>query len=140
MRFCKDALWVSYLILKIFFFRNLKIASQIFANFIFWQDENLTWSDTNPDFTFCFKQSVLIWIPCGFLWLYSIIDIRRRYKSHFSDIPWSWLNVSRLLGIFLLICLSITDWWLLISSRKDREIFGVQLLSSKIKTTTFVNI
>ncbi|XP_018091823.1 multidrug resistance-associated protein 1 isoform X2 [Xenopus laevis] len=34
----------------------------------FW-DSNLTWYTENPDFTKCFQNTVLIWIPCIYLWL-----------------------------------------------------------------------
>ncbi|KAE8579699.1 hypothetical protein XENTR_v10024156 [Xenopus tropicalis] len=33
----------------------------------FW-DSNLTWYTENPDFTKCFQNTVLIWIPCIYLW------------------------------------------------------------------------
>lgn len=33
------------------------------------QDWNLTWHTENPDFTQCFQNTVLIWIPCMYLWV-----------------------------------------------------------------------
>ncbi|XP_063200107.1 multidrug resistance-associated protein 1 isoform X1 [Chroicocephalus ridibundus] len=33
----------------------------------FW-DWNLTWHTENPDFTLCFQNTVLVWIPCIYLW------------------------------------------------------------------------
>ncbi|XP_071976750.1 multidrug resistance-associated protein 1-like isoform X2 [Engystomops pustulosus] len=33
----------------------------------FW-DANLTWYTENPDFTKCFQNTVLVWIPCIYLW------------------------------------------------------------------------
>ncbi|XP_054066663.1 multidrug resistance-associated protein 1 isoform X5 [Rissa tridactyla] len=33
----------------------------------FW-DWNLTWHTENPDFTLCFQNTVLVWIPCVYLW------------------------------------------------------------------------
>uniref|UniRef100_A0A8C9U3C7 Multidrug resistance-associated protein 1 n=1 Tax=Scleropages formosus TaxID=113540 RepID=A0A8C9U3C7_SCLFO len=32
-------------------------------------DWNLTWHTLNPDFTRCFQNTVLIWVPCVYLWL-----------------------------------------------------------------------
>ncbi|KFQ30724.1 Multidrug resistance-associated protein 1, partial [Merops nubicus] len=32
-------------------------------------DWNLTWHTENPDFTQCFQNTVLVWIPCIYLWL-----------------------------------------------------------------------
>ncbi|XP_014108153.1 PREDICTED: multidrug resistance-associated protein 1 isoform X1 [Pseudopodoces humilis] len=34
----------------------------------FW-DWNLTWHTEDPDFTPCFQNTVLVWIPCIYLWL-----------------------------------------------------------------------
>ncbi|XP_075686275.1 multidrug resistance-associated protein 1-like isoform X2 [Rhinoderma darwinii] len=34
----------------------------------FW-DANITWYTENPDFTKCFQNTVLVWIPCIYLWL-----------------------------------------------------------------------
>ncbi|XP_044159893.1 multidrug resistance-associated protein 1-like isoform X2 [Bufo gargarizans] len=34
----------------------------------FW-DVNVTWYTDNPDFTKCFQNTVLVWIPCIYLWL-----------------------------------------------------------------------
>ncbi|OWK61874.1 Multidrug resistance-associated protein 1 [Lonchura striata] len=34
----------------------------------FW-DWNLTWHTEDPDFTLCFQNTVLVWIPCIYLWL-----------------------------------------------------------------------
>ncbi|XP_025062209.1 multidrug resistance-associated protein 1 isoform X4 [Alligator sinensis] len=33
------------------------------------QDWNLTWHTENPDFTQCFQNTVLIWVPCIYLWV-----------------------------------------------------------------------
>ncbi|KAM5227272.1 multidrug resistance-associated protein 1 isoform 2-T2 [Ctenodactylus gundi] len=41
----------------------------------FW-DWNVTWHTSNPDFTKCFQNTVLMWVPCCYLWacfpLYSV--------------------------------------------------------------------
>ncbi|XP_067675078.1 multidrug resistance-associated protein 1-like [Haliotis asinina] len=34
-------------------------------------DTNLTWYNTWPHFTDCFQSTVLVWVPCGWLWLSS---------------------------------------------------------------------
>ncbi|XP_074237717.1 multidrug resistance-associated protein 1 isoform X7 [Saimiri boliviensis] len=31
-------------------------------------DWNLTWYTSNPDFTKCFQNTVLVWVPCFYLW------------------------------------------------------------------------
>ncbi|KAF5918368.1 hypothetical protein HPG69_011808 [Diceros bicornis minor] len=30
---------------------------------------NVTWNTSNPDFTKCFQNTVLVWVPCSYLWL-----------------------------------------------------------------------
>ncbi|KAJ7416043.1 ATP binding cassette subfamily C member 1 [Willisornis vidua] len=38
--------------------------------FVWWlNDWNLTWHTEDPDFTPCFQNTVLVWIPCAYLWL-----------------------------------------------------------------------
>lgn len=108
-------------------------------NIQFFQKGNDTWSGGELDITTCFKQSVLIWAPCSFLWLYSFIDIRRRYKSRFSDIPWSFLNVSKSLMVILLISLSVTEFWMMISVRLEEAVYPVHLVSARVKIATFVS-
>ncbi|XP_043350056.1 multidrug resistance-associated protein 1 isoform X3 [Dermochelys coriacea] len=34
----------------------------------FW-DWNLTWHTENPDFTKCFQNTILVWVPCIYLWV-----------------------------------------------------------------------
>lgn len=36
---------------------------------VFPQDWNLTWYTQHPDFTPCFQNTVLAWIPCLYLWV-----------------------------------------------------------------------
>nr|XP_037846032.1 translation initiation factor IF-2-like [Chlorocebus sabaeus] len=31
-------------------------------------DWNVTWYTSNPDFTKCFQNTVLVWVPCFYLW------------------------------------------------------------------------
>ncbi|XP_042683721.1 multidrug resistance-associated protein 1 isoform X3 [Centrocercus urophasianus] len=33
------------------------------------KDWNLTWHTENPDFTQCFQNTVLVWVPCIYLWV-----------------------------------------------------------------------
>lgn len=57
----------------------------------FW-DANITWYTENPDFTKCFQNTVLVWIPCIYLWLcfpFYILYLQRNDQgyirmSHFN--------------------------------------------------------
>ncbi|KAI0216074.1 Multidrug resistance-associated protein 1 [Lamellibrachia satsuma] len=53
----------------------------------FW-DSNLTWYTTNPDVTQCFQNTVLLWVPCG--WLVLVAPFYMYYMSKvrvFSVLP-----------------------------------------------------
>lgn len=50
---------------------------------------------------------MLVWVPCGFLFLFSLLDYKRRENSRSRDIPWTILNGAKFLITFLLICSTI---------------------------------
>lgn len=82
---------------------------------------------------------MLIWVPCLYLWLFSIIDLRRRSRSRRSDIPWSFLNLSKLVITVLLVCLSIVDLSMMFAIAVGEDIYDVQYVSIGIKLVTFVS-
>lgn len=38
-------------------------------------DSRLTWDTPDPDPSVCLQKSILIWLPCGFLWLLAPIQV-----------------------------------------------------------------
>lgn len=108
--------------------------------YIHFQNPDLLWVENNPNLTICFKQTILIWVPCLFLWLFSGLDIMWRMKSRYSDIPWSFINLSKFLIIILLVALSITDLVILLSMVENEDVFPVQFVTIGIKIATFVSI
>ncbi|XP_072838914.2 multidrug resistance-associated protein 1 [Pogona vitticeps] len=67
----------------------------------FW-DWNLTWYTENPDFTPCFQNTVLVWIPCIYLWAcfpFYFVSLRNRNKGY---IQMSHLNKAKTAIGFLL--------------------------------------
>lgn len=85
----------------------------------------------------------MIWGPCAFLFLFSIIDIYVRLKSRYSDIPWSFLNISKSIVLFLLICLTFYDMAMILSLWSNDEgivIYDVQVVSVSVKAATFVSL
>uniref|UniRef100_A0A182Y9Z9 ABC-type glutathione-S-conjugate transporter n=2 Tax=Anopheles stephensi TaxID=30069 RepID=A0A182Y9Z9_ANOST len=74
----------------------------------FW-DEEFVWDIDNPNLTFCFQRVILQWVPCAFLFVFSIYDILKITESRYRDIPWNWYNLSKMLVIFLLMCMSWID-------------------------------
>ena len=106
------------------------------------QDDSIVWVDENPNLTICFKQTVLIWAPCAFLALFAPLDVYFRSKSRYSDIPWSFINISKSLALVSLICLSFIDLSMMLSVRSEGEIdiYEVQIVSVGIKAAAFVSL
>ncbi|XP_075035856.1 multidrug resistance-associated protein 1-like isoform X1 [Mixophyes fleayi] len=71
----------------------------------FW-DANLTWYTENPDFTKCFQNTVLVWIPCIYLWLCFPFYILYLQHNDQGYIRMSHFNKAKTgLGFFLwLVC------------------------------------
>lgn len=100
------------------------------------------WADESPSLTPCFHQTVLIWTPCLFLWLYSILDIKWRLNSRYSHIPWTLLNITKFLILFVLIGLQIADLTFLIlhNNAHDGFIYTAQFVAVGVKLVTFVSL
>ncbi|XP_037779151.1 canalicular multispecific organic anion transporter 2-like, partial [Penaeus monodon] len=76
----------------------------------FW-DANLTWYTDTPQFTPCFERTVLVWIPCGFLWLFAPLETHYVLQSADRLVPWSWLNISKLVVSATLMTLQCLDFF-----------------------------
>ncbi|XP_063235809.1 multidrug resistance-associated protein 1-like isoform X7 [Bacillus rossius redtenbacheri] len=74
----------------------------------FW-DANLTWYTEDPDLTPCFQKTVLVWVPCAFLWLFSPLETYYILHSKTRNVPWNWLNVSKLASSGALVLLSLVE-------------------------------
>ncbi|XP_076338372.1 multidrug-Resistance like Protein 1 isoform X1 [Tachypleus tridentatus] len=74
----------------------------------FW-DPELTWNTTTPDFTACFQKTVLLWIPFGFLWMMAPLETYYLLKSTSRFIPWTGINVSKLVITSALAILALAD-------------------------------
>ena len=62
----------------------------------FWND-SITWNTDDPDFTKCFENTVLAWIPAGFLILSTPFDVTSWQDSKCPKIPLTLLNVAKIL-------------------------------------------
>uniref|UniRef100_A0A182QBD7 ABC-type glutathione-S-conjugate transporter n=1 Tax=Anopheles farauti TaxID=69004 RepID=A0A182QBD7_9DIPT len=101
----------------------------------FW-DLNLTWYTDDPDLTPCFQQTVLVWVPCAFLWVFSFLELFYLRKSADKDVPWSFVNVSKLLLTGLLIVLTVVDLAKAIST--DGVSAPLYYYTPVIKIATFI--
>lgn len=80
-------------------------------------NQTLSWyTDHNPDFTYCFEETCLLWTPCLILFIFTcfqMINLRKKSTKKFPSIhqplinpiiPWNIFNVANLVGIFVLFC------------------------------------
>ncbi|CAL1297889.1 unnamed protein product [Larinioides sclopetarius] len=74
----------------------------------FW-NWNLTWSTTTPIFTSCFIKIGLIWAPIAFFWIFAPAEIYYMIRKKRMKVPWSLLNISKLIVVFLLMVLSLIE-------------------------------
>uniref|UniRef100_T1JBI7 ABC-type glutathione-S-conjugate transporter n=1 Tax=Strigamia maritima TaxID=126957 RepID=T1JBI7_STRMM len=78
-------------------------------------DENVVWNTTNPDFTACFQKTVFVWVPFGILWLLTPFELCTLNNFKEKPLPWTGLNITKLVFSFLLMVTSILDMthWLI---------------------------
>ena len=58
-------------------------------------DTSITWNTPSPDISVCLQKSLLVWLPCGFLWALAPFLIYRLYSSKSLYIPHTLLNIVR---------------------------------------------
>ncbi|OQV17409.1 Multidrug resistance-associated protein 1 [Hypsibius exemplaris] len=74
----------------------------------FW-DSAITWNTNNPDFTECFQQSALVWVPCMFLWLLLPYQAFGGLRSRLKIRKWSWVSVAKTTLSLLLVILAVAE-------------------------------
>ncbi|XP_054163879.1 multidrug resistance-associated protein 1-like [Oppia nitens] len=109
----------------------------------FW-DWDLSWnSHSLPEFTYCFEETILVWIPCLLLWILSFIDL---YKIYFDNNrkpnPYTVLSITKI--ILSLVLLAISLFELIVSTVKylnnDYFVFTVHFVTPVIKSLTFIYV
>ena len=84
-------------------------------------DLNRTWYTNNPDFTTCFHETVLVYIPAVLYIVFLPLQIYEIRSSKDSDIPWAPRNALRTLLNAILIVLPIVDLGYEISQNSVRN-------------------
>lgn len=79
---------------------NRRVGKYFFISDGLLQNVSVTWNTNNPDLTPCFEKTVLAWIPCLFLWIFSPLEVFYMLSSKQRNIPWSWLNISKFVSFF----------------------------------------
>ncbi|KAI1286881.1 ATP-binding cassette sub-family C member 3 [Halotydeus destructor] len=102
----------------------------------FW-DYNKTWYTENPDFTPCFHETALVWVPCAFLWLMSPFEIFRisRTPVVFHRTPWTLLSMMKLFCVLSLALLSSIELLSALTNASQRN--AVEYYTPLIKVATF---
>ncbi|KAM4717797.1 multidrug resistance-associated protein 1 [Anableps anableps] len=67
----------------------------------FW-DWNSTWNTSSPDLTQCFQNTVLVWVPCFYLWICAPIYLFYLHSHGHGYICMSYLNKAKTTVGFLL--------------------------------------
>lgn len=68
------------------------------AHALFWgfQDEEVSWNTTNPDFTPCFQKTVLMWVPLVFLLLMTPYQLYTLWHLKDRVIKWNMLSSGKI--------------------------------------------
>lgn len=94
---------------------------------------NLTWNTNNPDFTPCFQKTVLIWLPCAFLWLFTPLEIFYIKNSINRNVPYGFANIGKLALTGALIILTLVDLTVATVNSDDPMIHAVDFYTPAIK-------
>lgn len=103
------------------------------------QNSTISWHSDNPDLTPCFEQTVLVVIPCIFLWVFALLEIYYIKNSGDKNIPWNFLNVSKLFLTAAVTVVAITDLVYAISNEEGGQVFAVHFYSPVVMIATFVS-
>lgn len=71
--------------------------------------------------------------------IFSVLDCQRRRDNRDRDIPWTWLNICKLIVVLFLICICCIDFGTMIKLRKQIDFYDVQYTSIVVKFITFVS-
>lgn len=105
----------------------------------FW-DDSLTWRAEDPDLTFCFQRVILQWVPCFFLYVFTVYEAFRIATSRYRDIPWNWLNITKICITFALMVLSWIDLGMVVNYHDQEGVFDVQIVVAVLNAVAYITI
>ncbi|XP_076174831.1 multidrug-Resistance like Protein 1 isoform X2 [Ptiloglossa arizonensis] len=103
----------------------------------FW-DDDLVWNTDDPDIPECFQKTILIWVPCLFLWVFSAIEVYYLINSKRKNVPCTWLYISKQVLIVALILLSIIDLGMAIHRSTNEIVYSVDYCTPFVKIISFI--
>ena len=93
----------------------------------FW-NESVSWNTESPDFTSCFQRTLLSWLPAGFLLVTTPFEVTSWQSSHCPRIPFTVLNLSKLLVSLGLVAVCVTEMVLLEDASVDADYAGLAVM------------
>ncbi|KAL5281109.1 ABCC2.2 family protein [Megaselia abdita] len=103
----------------------------------FWNVTEI-WYSESLKIPYCFEQTVLVWTPCAFLWIFAAMEIYFMKKSFSRNIPWNLYNRFKLIANLTLVIYTTVDLILAIIRRLSGEIiFDVDFVTPIVKILTF---
>lgn len=102
-------------------------------------DWNRTWYTANPDLTQCFQNTVLVWVPCIYLWLLAPFYCLHLYCHDRGHIQMSCLCSAKMVLGFLLASFGFVEFfYILLERSQDIQHHMVFLLSPIIRSMTVI--
>uniref|UniRef100_A0A3Q3RY77 ABC-type glutathione-S-conjugate transporter n=1 Tax=Mastacembelus armatus TaxID=205130 RepID=A0A3Q3RY77_9TELE len=103
------------------------------------EDWNRTWYTANPDLTQCFQNTVLVWVPCIYLWLLAPFYCLHLYCHDHGRIHISCLCAAKMVLGFLLASFGFVEFfYILLERSQDIQHHMVFLLSPIIRSMTVI--
>ncbi|KAF5894744.1 multidrug resistance-associated protein 1-like [Clarias magur] len=100
-------------------------------------DSNLTWNTSTPNLTKCFQHTVLVWVPCFYLWVCSPFYVLYLRCFHHGLISISRLcRAKTVLGMCLVLFWILELFCLLSENGSNTQLHMVFLLSPIIRILT----
>ncbi|OWA50131.1 Canalicular multispecific organic anion transporter 2 [Hypsibius exemplaris] len=105
------------------------------------KDTSVTWYTDNPDFSVCFQQTVLTWLPCGILWLMAPFHIYQMRHSKYRVKRWTWVSLTKILLSTFLAVVSLAEFFCITDVWRREGVNGfsdVDLITPIIKAATYM--
>lgn len=98
------------------------------------------WFQESPDFTQCFYLTVLVYVPCGLLWLLTPLELFILNKRKVNQISWTFCSVSKVAVASALIAISCLDIGLVVKQfpSDSQTVFPVHFVTPLVRIMSFL--
>lgn len=98
------------------------------------------WFRESPDFTECFYLTVLVYVPCGLLWLLTSLELFILNKRKVNQISWTFCSVSKVVVASALIAISCFDIGLYVKQFQSdsKTVFPVHFVTPIVRIMSFL--